>query len=493
MYKKLILFAIIAGSTLFFSCKNEKTKENAVTVNNETAVIPAEDSISAAVENKYFTKADLLTGKSITETIKTVDEEHAILYFQDLLIAFADEKLAAYNPYQEKELSVETQDTLVFEDGYSFTPETIRLKVSDNQIIDVEKYEEATFQYADDVTIEIYTDKDGLKDFTKISKEKYYSKTRYSEYDKTYEYDEKGNHIATLEKDGRKTTYLYDENSNCIKEIYADGTETSYDYKNNLLVCTHYSDFDEYYKYNDKNLCIEKYIPSYSDTWTTVEGDVITDTTPASYERKYYNNQDKLKLNWYCKEIESTVEGAQLVNNKPSVENQTAEYDENGNLIHVFQETPYDDCEYWYINDKYGNVLIKKQDIGGEGLVEKYFYEYDSNGNVLHKITEDEKEEFLKYDDNNNLVMSFTIGADYTWCKFDFYQDGRVVKTKEWRNSLKYYLNGNFVMSQDVFYKYDEHDKTVYSLSNGGYYVKYFRNEYDDESRLVKRSEYHNY
>ncbi len=534
-----ITIAITASLLLSFSCGNVNQKKagqpadetNRASAENESPEetanktdVPAEDSISAAVENKYFTKEDLLAGKSLAETIGAIDEEHFLLYVQSLMTLQADEKLAAYKPYQEKELSKETGGQLLFEGGYSFVPETIRLQISDSQIEKLEKYEDTHFQYDGGMTVEATTSKSGLQSLRKKSREKYYSKSPYSESETTYEYDGKGNIVSAAEKDGSRTEYFYDENSNLIKTAYPDGSESTYDYENNLRVCEHHSDYDKYIKYNGQKLPTEEFIPAYSSSWTASDGNTYTDYTPASYERTCYDTQGKIKLTWHCIETETSFEyddkgnlrrsfdtssGEQIFeaaqdtsakaasdayqgdNDKWPVEQKAREFDEKGNLIHEFGETPYDPYEYWFINDKYGNVLIKKQNLGIV-RIEKYFYEYDSRGNIIHKIAQDEKEEFYKYDDQNRLLTSFTICYDYTWCWLDFYEDGRLVKRKEWKNSMDYYQNGNLVMTQNTVYKYDGHENPVYSYS-GEHYVTYFKNEYDNSGRLVRRQEYHSY
>ena len=70
--------------------------------------------------------------------------------------------MAAYNPYQEKEISKETSEPVKFKGGYTFYPETIKLQVSDKDIMEMEKYSETTYKYDNDCVTEIIVDKDGL-------------------------------------------------------------------------------------------------------------------------------------------------------------------------------------------------------------------------------------------------------------------------------------------------------------------------------------------
>ncbi len=191
MSKKIVLLPILVCS-LFVSCKkgqNEnkqtqteiKIEESAEKVIDEdkieessleddTKTVEIEYTSNGAIPNKYFTADDVFIAKGIEETIKIIDEEHFLSYICNLIKTDAQEKIAAYAPYQEKEISKESSEPVSFEDGYTFYPETIKLQVSDKDIVTMEKYSETTYEYDDDNRMEITVEKDGLDHISKKSK-----------------------------------------------------------------------------------------------------------------------------------------------------------------------------------------------------------------------------------------------------------------------------------------------------------------------------------
>ncbi len=502
----------------------DKTQTIVEDEEDETQTLVLESSSDCAVPNKYFTSDDIFTAKGISETIKTIDEKHFLLYLQNLIKSKAYEKLAAYNPYQEKEISKETSEPIKFKGGYTFYPETIKLQVSDKDIMEMEKYSETTYKYDNDCVTEIIVDKDGLDCINEKSKNRYFYKSRYFESDETYEYDNQGNLITSIDEKGEKKQYIYDDKNNCIKEIFSNGTEVTYDYENGLCTCEHHPEFNIYKKYDNKKNIIEKFIPAYSSSWTNSEGRVITNYFPKDFEIFFYDDSGKKIAKWsysleeksyeydkdgnlrkyvstysgesfYDAPEESTESDNQDYEDKRTIETYSAEeYDENGNPIHYIVEGPYDSFEHWFMNDNHGNVVIQRATWSNRTDI-KYFYEYDSNGNIIHKVTSSGGEEFFKYDENNQLKEHFSIWEDLMGYSIRTFEDGKIInESSVTYNYIGYYAGDKIIMNEDTIYKYDEHGNMVYSLGDRGYlYVVYCKYEYDESGRELKIQEYHNY
>ena len=499
------------------------TGENDLDDENQTLVL--ESSSDCAVPNKYFTSDDIFTAKGISETIKTIDEKHFLLYLQNLIKSKAYEKLAAYNPYKEKEISKETSEPIKFEDGYTFYPETIQLQVSDKDIMEMEKYSETTYKYDNDCVTEIKVDKDGLNWISKESKNRYFYKSRYSESAKNYEYDNQGNLITTTNEKGEKKSNFYDGNNNCIKEIFPDGTEVTYDYENGLCTCEHHPKYNIYMKYDNKKNIIEKFNQAYSSSWTNSEGMVITNYYPKHYEIFFYDDSSKKIAEWsysleeksyeYDKDgnlrkYVSTYSGESFYDESDnqdyedkrtidtySPEEYDEEYDENGNTIHYIIDGPGDTFQNWFMNDKHGNVVIQSRSWStwSNRTDIKYFYEYDSNGNIIHKVTSSGGEEFFKYDENNQLKVHFSIWENLTGYSIRTFEDGKIInESSVTYNYIGYYAGDKIIMNEDTIYKYDEHGNMIYSLSDSGdLSVVYCKYEYDKSGRKILKQEYHNY
>ena len=558
MYKKKFIFCILV-CILLSGCKKEKeeTVQKIIQTEIETKIeteksteivvdeitsgenileaeaptIVLESSSDCAVPNKYFTKDDVFTAKGISETIKTIDEKHFLQYLQNLIKSNAYEKLTAYNPYHEKEISKETSEPIKFEDGYTFYPETIQLQVSDKDIMEMEKYSETTYKYDNDCVTEIKVDKDGLNWISKESKNRYFYKSRYFESDETYEYDNQGNLITITNEKGEKKSNFYDGNNNCIKEIFPDGTEVTYDYENGLCTCEHHPKYNIYMKYDNKKNIIEKFKQAYSSSWTNSEGMVITNYYPKDYEIFFYDDSGKKIAKWsydleeksyeydkdgnlrkyvstysgesfYDAPEESTESDNQHYEDKRTIDTYSAEeydeeYDENGNPIHYIIDGPGDTFQHWFMNDKHGNVVIQSRSWStwSNRTDIKYFYEYDSNGNIIHKVTSSGGEEFFKYDENNQLKVHFSIWEDLMGYSIRTFEDGKIInESSVTYNYIGYYAGDKIIMNEDTIYKYDEHGNMIYSLSNRGYlYVVYCKYEYDESGRELKIQEYHNY
>ena len=553
MYKKKFIFCILV-CVLLSGCKKEKeeTAQKIIQTEIETKIeteksteivvdeitsgenileaeaptIVLESSSDCAVPNKYFTKDDVFTAKGINETIKTIDEKHFLQYLQNLIKSNAYEKLTAYNPYHEKEISKETSEPIKFEDGYTFYPETIQLQVSDKDIMEMEKYSETTYKYDDDCVTEIIVDKNGLDCINEKSENRYVYKCRYFESEETYEYDNRGNLITTTNKNGEKKQYLYDDNNNCIKEIFPDGTEVTYDYENGLCTCEHHPKYNIYMKYDNKKNIIEKFIPAYSSSWTNSEGSVITDYSPKDYEIFFYDDSGKKIAKWsydleeksyeYNKDgnlrkYVSTYSGESFYDesdnqdyedkrtiDKYSPEEYDEEYDENGNTIHYIIDGPGDTFQNWFMNDKHGNVVIQSRSWStwSNRTDIKYFYEYDSNGNIIHKVTSSGGEEFFKYDENNQLKVHFSIWENLMGYSIRTFEDGKIINESSVTHNryIGYYAGDKIIMNEDTIYKYDEHGNMIYSLGDRGYlYVVYCKYEYDKSGRKILKQEYHNY
>lgn len=552
MYKKKIIFCILV-CILLSGCKKEKEetaqkiiqpeietkieteKSTEIVVDEitsgenileaEAPTIVLESSSDCAVPNKYFTKDDVFTAKGINETIKTIDEKHFLQYLQNLIKSNAYEKLTAYNPYHEKEISKETSEPIKFEDGYTFYPETIQLQVSDKDIMEMEKYSETTYKYDNDCVTEIIVDKDGLDCINEESKNRKVYKCRYFESEKTYEYDNRGNLITTTNENGEKKQYLYDDNNNCIKEIFPDGTEVTYDYENGLCTCEHHPKYNIYMKYDNKKNIIEKFIPAYSSSWTNSEGSVITDYSPKDYEIFFYDDSGNKIAEWsydleeksyeYDKDgnlrkYVSTYSGESFYDESDnqdyedkrtidtySPEEYDEEYDENGNTIHYIIDGPGDTFQNWFMNDKHGNVVIQSRSWStwSNRTDIKYFYEYDSNGNIIHKVTSSGGEEFFKYDENNQLKVHFSIWENLTGYSIRTFEDGKIInESSVTYNYIGYYAGDKIIMNEDTIYKYDEHGNMIYSLSDSGdLSVVYCKYEYDKSGRKILKQEYHNY
>lgn len=502
----------------------DKTQTIVEDEEDEAQTLVLESSSDCAVPNKYFTSDDIFTAKGISETIKTIDEKHFLLYLQNLIKSKAYEKLAAYNPYQEKEISKETSEPIKFKGGYTFYPETIKLQVSDKDIMEMEKDSETTYKYDNDCVTEIIVDKDGLDCINEKSKNRYFYKSRYFESDETYEYDNQGNLITSINEKGEKKQYIYDDKNNCIKEIFSNGTEVTYDYENGLCTCEHHPEFSIYKKYDNKKNIIEKFIPAYSSSWTNDEGRVITDYFPKDYEIFFYDDSGKKFAEWsydlseesyeYDKDgnlrkTVSTYSGEHFYDAPEKVEesdNQDykdkrtitysgEEYDENGNPIHYIIEDPCDSFEKWFMNDKHGNVVVERA-AWSDGPDMKYFYEYDSNGNIIHKVESSGGEDFFKYDENNQLKVHFRIWENLMGYSIKTFEDGKVINESSvtHNNYIRYYADDKILIDKDTIYKYDEHGNMIYSLGDRGYlYVVYCKYEYDKSGRELKIQEYHNY
>ena len=193
------------------------------------------------------------------------------------------------------------------------------------------------------------------------------------------------------------------------------------------------------------------------------------------------------------------------------------EYDENNNVVHEYDDF-YDGAERYYENEYDENGNLIKSTVEGEFN----FYEYDDNGNLIKKVvfyTYDDKigecahEYSVTYDSQGNMTSensydlckkgalsnpdrtNYTAVNGSTWDisiieterTWDFVYNDDGLVTNITYNSFAKSSEDKF----DINYEYNENGQVIKAIIiKGDKESDYYEITYDDEGRIVNRTNY---
>lgn len=320
----------------------------------------------------------------------------------------------------------------------------------------------------------------------------------------TYEYDNKGKLIKSIEDDsttryynnneqitkveypnGEVELYDYDEKGNPIKSIRNGKISAEANYKNDLLLSRktyygeNYSNYNyEEYKYDNKNRKIYGKTDLYEngalhsfEEFTKYDDDKNIKTcikNDRTVEVQYDDKNRVVKEIWYhnhkpyTKSDEVDYEEHNTYKDLGAIMIMDREYIQTGDLTHQIKI---------FDNTEEEPLLLENIDISNDNFVQ-YLFEYDNNKKMTKEIH--------KYSIKNKLSKSITI--DYKR-EGDKYTETRTTIDQEYDDSNSYKTSTNTDILSTVYY--DKNNNVIKEELNGGI-IEY---EYDKDNKLIHQKE----
>lgn len=286
-----------------------------------------------------------------------------------------------------------------------------------------------------------------------------------------YEYDADGNMIASTDAKGRRITYEYDDLGNTVKTAYPDGTCETFDYdaNDNNTSATDRSGQTVQMEYDKLNRLTKKtYADGTSETYTYDAAGNVTSVTGTGGGKTTYAYDCRGRNTSVTDALGNTTvfaydEASRLVSQTDALGGVTSyEYDDNGNVT----KTTYADGNS--VTAKYDarSRITEQKDQNGS----KTEYAYDGADRLAGVTDADGGTYTYGYDGNGNLATVTDALGNTTTYTYD--AGGRV-------STVKNALGGT------ASYVYDETGNVAKYTDCAGNVTTYV---YDDMDRLTEKN-----